>query len=67
MSRDNLLKPVEIYVGIHRNLKRLSFETDFKMKRLASAILYEALRDMDFMKKIFEKLREDERYYELET
>ena len=60
----NVVKKLEVHDDIHHRIKALAFKTNFMMKRLASAIIHEALADPELLKKILTKLREDDRYYE---
>jgi len=64
MKDKNAVKKLEVHDEIHQRIKSLSFKTNFMMKRLASAIIHEALADPDFLQKLLAKLREDDRYYE---
>jgi len=60
----NTVKKLEVHDDIHYRIKALAFKTNFMMKRLASAIIYEALADPDFLQKLLAKMKEDDRYYE---
>lgn len=60
----NAVKKLEVHDDIHHRIKALAFKTNFMMKRLASAIIHEALADPDFLQRLLAKLKEDDRYYE---
>lgn len=61
---NNKIYRIEVTQKVHHMLKKLAFNTEIPLKRLASAILYEAIKNDKELSEIILKLKENPRYYE---
>lgn len=59
----NRHKHVQVWDAVHLKLRKLALNTEFNIKDLASAIIFESIKDERILAVVLKNLKQNKEYY----